>query len=186
VYTTTRHGVCVNVIQEDILNRPCDVLVTTANPGFQLTGGIGAQLMARLGFSYQGEVNKMAQLEFGSSPAPPGSILVTGAFGMACDHIIHAVGIDVFYKTHQDVLAGLTRRVIESSVKLGARHLAMPAFATGYGRYPMDEAARAMASGLEVLHEGAGDLTVIDICLKSKHRYDAYVKAFQASSIAGQ
>lgn len=49
-------------------------------------------------------------------------------------------------RTSADLVARTTRRCLEVADGLGARSLALPAFGTGVGGFPLDECARLMVS----------------------------------------
>src|SRR5687768_10890929 len=79
----------------DIRSAAARVMVSTANPGFQLTGGIGALLLETGGATFQQELNSLARQAFGTQPAPRGSVLVSSAAGLPFQAILHVVAIDV-------------------------------------------------------------------------------------------
>lgn len=122
-------------------------MVSTANPGFQLTGGIGALLLSSGGAKFQAELNSLARAKYGTKPAPRGSLVVSSGAGLPFAAIIHVVAIDVFYKTTDDVIAQCMIDTLVQADDLGATSVAIPAFATGYGRHPLFACGAAMRRG---------------------------------------
>jgi O-acetyl-ADP-ribose deacetylase (regulator of RNase III) len=151
----------------DILTAHTQVLVSTANPGFQLTGGIGALLMRQGGAAFQQELNQIARLRFGSRPAPRGSLLVSGSAGLPYQAILHVVAIDVFYKTNRETLVGCMADTLREVDQLGAQSVAVPAFATGYGRFPLKGCASAMREGFQQATAGLKNLRAVEVWIKS-------------------
>jgi O-acetyl-ADP-ribose deacetylase len=49
-------------------------------------------------------------------------------------------------RTNADLVRRTTRRCLEIADELAARSLALPAFGTGVGRFPVDDCARIMVS----------------------------------------
>jgi O-acetyl-ADP-ribose deacetylase (regulator of RNase III) len=58
--------------------------------------------------------------------------------------VIHGAVMGQDLKTSADLVGRATRRCLEVADELGARSLALPAFGTGVGGFPLDECARIM------------------------------------------
>lgn len=156
----------------DILTAPTDVMVSTANAGFQLTGGIGALLLRSGGAAFQAELNRLARAKFGSRPAPRGSILVSSGAGLHFRAIIHVVAIDVFYHTTVDVLVACTQDALLCAESMGAASVAVPAFATGYGRHPLRSCGGAMRDGYLRAQGFLVKLRSVEMWLRDQRRLD--------------
>lgn len=165
----------------DILTARTDILVSTANPGFQLTGGIGALLLRRGGAAYQRELNGRARAAFGEKPAPRGSLLLAGCAGLGFRNVIHVVSLDVFYETTPEVLSGCMRDVLLLAEEQGARSIAVPAFATGYGRFDMTGCGKAMRAGLDVAATRLSRLEAVEIWLRTERRRTQYEAGWRRS-----
>ena len=157
----------------DILSASTEVLVSTANPAFQLTGGIGALLMRTGGAAFQQELNALSRAAFGTRPAPRGSLLVSSSANLAFRAIVHVVSIDVFYRTEPQVLEDCTAATVAQVVALGARTVALPAFATGYGRHPLASCASAMRRGLTTAL-ARHPLERVELWLRDDHRLSEF------------
>lgn len=158
-FSIFRRGPFPELATGDILQAPVDCLVTTANPGFQLTGGIGAHLLRELGSRYIAVVNQAVRETFGERRAGRGDMLVTGGEGTRFRHILHVAAVGPRYEVDAASLEETTWRVLRKVDDLGMRSVALPALATGFGRVPFDVAAGAMRKGLE---KALPELKVLD------------------------
>jgi O-acetyl-ADP-ribose deacetylase (regulator of RNase III) len=164
----------------DILSAATQVLVSTANPGFQLTGGIGALLLGRGGAAFQQELNSLARARFGTKPAPRGSLLTSSPAGLPFAAIVHVVAIDVFYKTDESVIAKCLEDTLLHAESLAAPSIAVPAFATGYGRHPLESCGAAMRRGFETVAGRLATLAQVEIWLRDDRRREAFEAGWNA------
>lgn len=179
IQTTT--NVPVQFHTGNILQATTRVLVSTANPGFQLTGGIGAALMISGGAGFQAELNRLARARFGTRPAPRGSLLLSSGAGLPFDAIVHVVAIDVFYKTTDDVIAGCMLDALLQADRLGVRSVAVPAFATGYGRHPLVACGSAMKRGYAMAQPRLANLRLIELWMRDEYRLAEFSKGWCAA-----
>lgn len=127
----------------DIIEQPIDVLVCTANVWGNLSGGVNGALLARAGVIVQHELHAAVRAS-GRTFVEPGTILRTSAGPLSFHHVLHAVAVDAFYKTSEALVASLLVRCLEQAAGQGARSVALPALATGYGRMPLAIFGRAL------------------------------------------
>jgi O-acetyl-ADP-ribose deacetylase (regulator of RNase III) len=79
-------------------------------------------------------------------PIPVGEAVATGGGRLAARHVIHGAVMGQDLSTNADLVARTTKRVLEVADELGARSVALPAFGTGVGGFPLDECARIMVA----------------------------------------
>lgn len=132
----------------DITEQPVDVLVSTANVWGNLSGGVNGALLARAGIAVQHELHAAVRAS-GRVFVAPGTILRTSAGTLPFRHVLHAVAVDAFYQTSEALVASLLTRCLKQAVELGARSVAVPALATGYGRMPLATFGRALRQAWE-------------------------------------
>lgn len=128
----------------DLLDESCDVLVTTANPWLNLSGGVNGAILLRGGESVQRELREYLasrDLRF----APPGTVVRTDPGPLSARHLLHVVTTDVFYATSSQIVESALSNALDAASELNCRFVAMPALATGYGRLPMQDFARSFA-----------------------------------------
>jgi len=130
----------------DVLDAAADVLISTANPWLNMSGGVNGAIREREP-DIQSELR--AHLEsVGESAIPAGSVVQTSAGSLPFSHIIHAVAIDPFYDSSHQIVADTLTAAFNLAVSLGAKSIAMPTLATGYGPMTIDAFARAFAESV--------------------------------------
>jgi O-acetyl-ADP-ribose deacetylase (regulator of RNase III) len=77
-------------------------------------------------------------------PIEIGDAVATGAGSLKARHVIHGAVMGQDLRTSGDLIERTTRRCLEVAEELGCRSLALPAFGTGVGGFPLDECARIM------------------------------------------
>ena len=130
----------------DVLDAPADVLISTANPWLNMSGGVNGAIRAREP-DIQSELR--AHLEsVGKTAIPATSVVRTSAGSLPFSHIIHAVAIDPFYDSSQQIVADTLVAAFDLAVSLGAKSIAIPTLATGYGPMTIDAFIRAFADSV--------------------------------------
>jgi O-acetyl-ADP-ribose deacetylase (regulator of RNase III) len=77
-------------------------------------------------------------------PIEIGSAVATGAGRLGAKHVIHGAVMGQDLRTNADLIERMTRSCLELADELGCDSLALPAFGTGVGGFPLDECARIM------------------------------------------
>ena len=126
--------------QANILDIPADVLVCSANVMLNLTGGVGADIVARYGTEMQAELHEMLE---GRTPkcAVPGEVFVCHTAGLPYLAVLHAVAVDPFYHSSPEVITATVERAMTIAVELGAETVALTALASGFGDLTLDDFA---------------------------------------------
>jgi O-acetyl-ADP-ribose deacetylase (regulator of RNase III) len=78
-------------------------------------------------------------------PIEVGDAVATGAGRLNARHVIHGAVMGQDLRTNGELVRRTTRRCLEVADELGCRSLALPAFGTGVGGFPLAECARIMA-----------------------------------------
>jgi O-acetyl-ADP-ribose deacetylase (regulator of RNase III) len=150
----------VNVKQGDVLDEAVDVLICTANVLLNMSGGVNGAILQRGGKDVQAELRRhLAERNLKS--VPRGTVVRTGPGPLAVKHILHAVGVNAFYESSAEIVAALLRKALEEAASLGARTVATPALATGYGPLSMEEFGAALGSAISGSYPGVDDLQVV-------------------------
>ena len=77
-------------------------------------------------------------------PIPLGEALATGAGRLPARWVVHGAVMGQDLRTDARLVRAATRSCLRVAEDLGARSLALPAFGTGVGGFPLDECARIM------------------------------------------
>lgn len=150
----------VLVKQGDVLDEQADVIVTSANVYLNLSGGVGGEILLRGGCDVQAELHEFLRRS-GNKWVAPGTAIVTGPGPLKARAIVHAVAVDAFYGSNVAQVRAAVESALTEAAALGARTVAMPAVATGYGRLPMADFAEALAGALEGEYPPAEELRVV-------------------------
>lgn len=124
-----------------------DAIANAANTQLLHGGGVAGAISRAGGPEVQQESNEKAPIGLGDA-------VETTAGAMPARWVIHAATMDLGGPTSAEVIGRATRSTLARAEQLGCRTLALVAFGTGVGGFPLDEAARIMV-GTARDHEGA-------------------------------
>jgi O-acetyl-ADP-ribose deacetylase len=127
----------LSVVEGDIAALDTDAIANAANDHLWMGAGV-AGAIKRAG----GEEIEREAVELG--PIPVGEAVATGAGRLRTKHVIHGAVMAQDLQTNADLIARTTRRCLEVAEEVGARSLALPAFGTGVGGFPLEDCARIM------------------------------------------
>src|SRR5204862_2119775 len=125
----------VEVIDGDITSLDVDAIANAANTRLRHGGGVAGAIARAGGPAVQSESNEKAPIGLGEA-------VHTSGGAMPCRWVIHAATMELGGPTSPDIIRRATRSTLERADALGARSLALVAFGTGVGGFPLDEAAR--------------------------------------------
>ena len=137
----------LEVLQGDVTRMEVDAIANAANTALQHGGGVAGAISRAGGPSVQAESDQKAPIGIGEA-------VETNAGDMPARYVIHAATMELGGPTSADAIAASTRSTLERADELGCRSLALGAFGTGVGGFPIDEAARLMVS-VAKSHAGA-------------------------------
>jgi O-acetyl-ADP-ribose deacetylase (regulator of RNase III) len=134
----------IHILVGDVLDTPADVLISTANPWLQMTGGVNLAIILRpRGEFVQAELQRHLQ-ESGGRYVEPGTVVCTGPGSLPVKHILHAVAITPSYDSSVELVTQTLITALEQARRLGAKSASTPALATGFGPLSMEEFATAV------------------------------------------
>jgi O-acetyl-ADP-ribose deacetylase len=140
----------VEVQQADITKLDVDAIANAANTELRHGGGVAGAIVRAGGRVVQDESDALAPIELGEAVA-------TSAGKMPSRWVIHAATMRLGGPTSAEVIRRATSNTLAKADELGARSLALVAFGTGVGGFPVDEAARIEAGEVRRhLAEGGG------------------------------
>jgi O-acetyl-ADP-ribose deacetylase len=135
----------LEVVEGDISQLDVDAIANAANNHLWMGAGVAGAIKRAGGNEIEAEA--MAQ-----GPVEVGEVVVTGGGNLKAKNVIHGAVMGQDLRTNAELLARTTRRVLKAADDLGARSVALPAFGTGVGGFPLAECAQIMvreASSLE-------------------------------------
>jgi O-acetyl-ADP-ribose deacetylase (regulator of RNase III) len=151
----------VQVLAGNILDVPADVLVSTANPWLQMTGGVNLAILVRpQGEEVYAELQQYLR-DAGKTMVDPGTVVGTGPGSLPVKKILHAVSIDPSYDSSIELVRDTIIRALSQASTLGAQTVTLAALATGFGPLLMEEFAQALQQALEQDWTSLEALTVV-------------------------
>jgi O-acetyl-ADP-ribose deacetylase (regulator of RNase III) len=124
----------IEVLQEDITTLDVDAIANAANTQLQHGGGVAGAISRAGGPAIQRESDEVAPIEIGQAVA-------TGAGDLPSRWVIHAATMELGGPTSEDAIRDATRSTLKVAEEMGARSVALVAFGTGVGGFPVDRAA---------------------------------------------
>ena len=127
----------LEVHEGDITELDVDAIANAANDRLWMGAGVAGAIKRAGGEEIEREAVALGPIALGEAVA-------TGAGRLRASHVVHGAVMGQDLRTTPDLVARTTRRCLEVADGLGSRSLALPAFGTGVGGFPLDECARLM------------------------------------------
>jgi O-acetyl-ADP-ribose deacetylase len=136
----------LEVERADVTAMEVDAIANAANTELKHGGGVAAAISRAGGPAVQRESDERAPIGLGEA-------VETSAGDMPARYVIHAATMELGGPTSAEIIERATRSTLDKAEELGCSSLALVAFGTGVGRFPVDDAARIMV-GAAREHEG--------------------------------
>jgi O-acetyl-ADP-ribose deacetylase len=127
----------LSVVEGDITALEVDAIANAANNHLWMGAGVAGAIKRAGGEEIEREAVAMGPIDIGEAVA-------TGAGRLGATWVIHGAVMGQDLQTNADLVRRTTRRCLEVADELGAGSLALPAFGTGVGGFPLDECAEIM------------------------------------------
>ena len=131
----------LEVLQADVTKLDVDAITNAANTQLKHGGGVAAAISRAGGPDVQRESDEKAPIGLGDAVA-------TTAGEMPARHVIHAATMELGGPTSAEIIERATRSTLSTADELGCRSLALVAFGTGVGGFPLEQAARLMVGAV--------------------------------------
>ncbi len=145
----------LEVAQADVTKLEVDAIANAANTQLAHGGGVAGAISRAGGPEIQRESDERAPIGLGEA-------VETGAGDLPARWVIHAATMELGGPTSAEIVERATRSTLAAAERLGCRSLALVAFGTGVGGFPLEDAARIMV-GVARAHEGALDRIVFAV-----------------------
>lgn len=129
----------LEVVEGDITELEVDAIANAANNELWMGAGV-AGAIKRVGGA------EIEQEAVAQAPIALGQAIATGAGSLRAEHVVHAAVMGQDLQTSAELVSQATRRTLEVADELGAHSLAMPAFGTGVGGFPIERCAELMVT----------------------------------------
>jgi O-acetyl-ADP-ribose deacetylase len=127
--------VSIEVLDTDITKLEVDAIANAANTDLKHGGGVAGAISRAGGPAIQRESSSVAPIGLGEA-------VETSGGEMPCRWVIHAATMELGGPTSAEIIREATASTLRKADELGARSLALVAFGTGVGGFPLEEAAR--------------------------------------------
>ena len=127
----------LEVVEGDIAALEVDAVANAANDHLWMGAGVAGALKRAGGEEIEHEA-------VAKGPVPLGTAVATGGGRLKANHVLHGAVMGQDLRTNGDLVRRTTKSCLELADELGARSLALPAFGTGVGGFPLPECAEIM------------------------------------------
>lgn len=129
--------ITIEVLQADVTRLDVDAVANAANTQLRHGSGVAGAISRAGGPDVQRESREKAPIGLGDAVA-------TTAGAMPAGHVIHAATMEPGGPTSAEIIERATRSTLTLADDLGCRTLALVAFGTGVGGFPLERAAELM------------------------------------------
>ena len=137
----------LEVVEGDITALEVDAIANAANNHLWMGAGVAGAIKRSGGEEIEREAVAKGPIEVGDAVA-------TGAGRLKAKYVIHGAVMGQDLRTSAELIERATGRCLEVADELGCRSLALPAFGTGVGGFPLEECARVMVEAARA-HEAS-------------------------------
>jgi O-acetyl-ADP-ribose deacetylase (regulator of RNase III) len=127
----------LEVREGDIAQVEADAIANAANDHLWMGGGVAGALKRAGGEEIEQEAIAQGPIELGTAVA-------TSAGRLPACYVVHGAVMGQDLRTSAELVRKTTHSCLGVADELGCRSLALPAFGTGVGGFPLDECARIM------------------------------------------
>jgi O-acetyl-ADP-ribose deacetylase (regulator of RNase III) len=164
----------IEVLDTDITTLDVDAIANAANTDLLHGGGVAAAIAHAGGPAVDRESRERAPIGLGEA-------VETSAGDMPSRWVIHAATMELGGPTSADVIRRATSSTLARADELGASSLALVAFGTGVGGFPLDEAARIEVEEVRRHLQSGSSLERIVFAVHGARARDAFQAAIDAA-----
>jgi O-acetyl-ADP-ribose deacetylase len=165
----------IEALDADITALDVDAIANAANTRLLHGGGVAAAIARAGGPAIDEESRQRA-------PVALGEAVETSGGAMPCRWVIHAATMELGGPTSADVIRRATASTLSRAEDLGARSLALVAFGTGVGGFPLEEAARIEVDEVRRHLDTGSQLERIVFAVRGEPARAAFQAAIDASA----
>jgi O-acetyl-ADP-ribose deacetylase (regulator of RNase III) len=143
-------------VQADVTKLALDAITNAANTELRHGGGVAAAIARAGGPEVQRESTQKAPIGLGEA-------VETTAGDMPARYVIHAATMELGGPTSAEIIARATSSTLCRADELGCRSLALVAFGTGVGGFPLEGAARLMVDAVRQHRPGSLEQVVFAV-----------------------
>jgi O-acetyl-ADP-ribose deacetylase len=155
----------LEIREGDIAAIEVDAIANAANDRLWMGAGVAGALKRAGGDEIEQEAMAIGGI-------PLGTAVATTAGRLRARWVIHGAAMGQDLRTDADLVRRTTRSCLEVAEELGCRSLALPAFGTGVGGFPLAECARIMVDEARIFP--AQSIERVIFAVYGSEAYDAF------------
>jgi O-acetyl-ADP-ribose deacetylase (regulator of RNase III) len=163
----------IQVLETDITKLEIDAIANAANTDLRHGGGVAGAIVRAGGQVIQDESDQVAPIGLGAAAA-------TGAGELPSRWVIHAATMELGGPTSAQIIREATASTLRVAEELGAKSLALVAFGTGVGEFPVDDAARIEVEAVRRHLDGESGLERVVFAVRGDEAREAFEAALAA------
>jgi O-acetyl-ADP-ribose deacetylase (regulator of RNase III) len=160
----------IEVLETDITKLEVDAIANAANTRLMHGGGVAGAIARAGGPEVQDESDRNAPIGLGDA------IETTGG-AMPCRWVIHAATMELGGPTSAEIIRKATASTLRKADELGAKSLALVAFGTGVGGFPLDHAAQIEVEEVRRHLDSGSELERIVFAVRGDSAREAFERA---------
>ena len=157
----------------DVTALAVDAIANAANTELRHGGGVAAAIARAGGDAVQAESREKAPIGLGEA------VETTGG-DMPCRWVIHAATMELGGPTSASAIRRATANPLRLADSLGVRSLALVAFGTGVGGFPVQEAAEIEVAEVRRHLEAGSSLERVVFAVRGSAAVEAFQRAVDA------
>ncbi len=163
----------MEVLDADITTLGVDAIANAANTELLHGGGVAGAIARAGGQAVDAESREKAPIGLGEA-------VETSAGDLPSRWVIHAATMELGGPTSADVIRRATASTLARADALGARSLALVAFGTGVGGFPVEDAARIEVEEVRPHLAGGSALGRIVFAVRGERARDVFQREVDA------
>ncbi|MEA2268379.1 MAG: hypothetical protein QOC64_989 [Solirubrobacteraceae bacterium] len=166
----------VEVLETDVTTLEVDAIANAANTMLRHGGGVAGAISRAGGPDVQRESDRRAPIGLGQA-------VETTAGDMPARWVIHAATMELGGPTSADIIRRATAATLWKAEELNARSLALVAFGTGVGGFPVQEAAEIEVDEVRSHLASGSRLERIVFAVRGAEAREAFERAVAAAGL---
>jgi O-acetyl-ADP-ribose deacetylase (regulator of RNase III) len=162
----------IEVLDTDITKLEVDAIANAANTQLKHGGGVAGAIARAGGPKVQDESDRKAPIDLGDAVETTGGEL-------PCEWVIHAATMELGGPTSAEIIRRATASTLRKADELGATSLALVAFGTGVGGFPVDQAAEIEVKEVRKHLDSGSALERIVFAVRGDAAREAFERALQ-------
>jgi O-acetyl-ADP-ribose deacetylase len=160
--------ITIELVDGDLAAQDVDAVVNAANNHFWMGAGVAGALKARGGSDI--ERDAMAQ-----GPVDPGGCVIGSGHRLPARYVIHAAVMGQDLQTSGPLIEAATRCALSLAERHALQSVALPAFGTGVGGFPLAACAQIMIDVVKTHAAEATTLRLVRFVLFGRASYEQFV-----------